>query len=146
MKKIIKNRVYDTATARKIGEWDNMPDIRDFNYCCEVLYCKKNGEYFLHGEGGPRSKYAKSIGLGNWSGSEQIIPLDYDSAREWAEEHLTVEEYEAEFGLPEEDDSQAQLTCTISAQSVALIRQTAQREGVTIAEIVERLAQSLKQA
>ena len=61
MKKIINGKLYDTSTAHLVGEWDNQlygnPD-----YAAESLYRKRTGEFFLHGEGGARSRYAQLVG------------------------------------------------------------------------------------
>ena len=103
MRKIIKNKVYDTKTARLQGEWSNDYGVRDFNYLEEALYLKKTGEFFLHGFGGGLSKYARSVGDG-WTGGEVITPLTYEDARDWAEDHLEAEDYEAIFGEVSEDD------------------------------------------
>ena len=84
MKKIISNKVYDTNTAQKLGDWDNGHYTNDFAYCAETLYRKKTGEYFLHGEGHALSKYASHSG--NSSGwGEKIIPMSYTEAQTWAE-------------------------------------------------------------
>ena len=66
MKKIIGGngkpwRRYDTETAKAVGSRDNGLSYRDFNHVEETLYRKKTGEFFLHGEGGPMTKYAKQI-------------------------------------------------------------------------------------
>ncbi|MBQ7418178.1 MAG: hypothetical protein IJV18_08890 [Acidaminococcaceae bacterium] len=101
MKKIINGKMYDTETAAFVGS-DEYSNPRDFHYCYEALYRKKSGEYFIYGEGGPLSKYRKSIDNHAWSGGESIIPMDIDLAREWAEEHLAADDYLDEFGEPEE--------------------------------------------
>lgn len=105
MKKIIKNKVYDTETARLQGEWWNGYSITDFHHLSQDLYLKKTGEFFLHITGGALTEYAKSTGDG-WSGGEEIIPLTYDEAKEWAEAHLDADEYEAIFGPVAEDDGE----------------------------------------
>lgn len=102
MKKIINGRRYDTSTARLIGEYSKAISSSDFSHFEESLYCKKTGEYFLAGEGGPMTKYARSSGQNEWSGGSEILPITADDAREWAEKHLTAEEYEAEFGATAE--------------------------------------------
>ena len=61
MKKIINGKVYDTETAQVLGSWSNMSD-RSFERIDETLYRKRTGEFFLHGEGGPMSRYAVQIG------------------------------------------------------------------------------------
>jgi hypothetical protein len=101
MKMIIKGKKYDTETAEFLGSdshlWPN-----DLDFWKEELYRKKTGEFFLYGEGGARSKYGKEVSTNSWSGSETIIPLTEDRARNWAENHLSVEKYEEIFGEVEE--------------------------------------------
>ena len=99
MKKIINGRKYDTETATKIDVWDN--NRAGFSFCYEALYCKKTGEFFLHGAGGPMSKYAESCGDNRTTG-ETIIPLTEQRAKEWMENHSTAEDYERVFGEVEE--------------------------------------------
>ena len=97
MKKYIDGKCYDTETAKYIGSASYLYPS-DFHYWEEKLYQKKKtGEYFLYGEGGPASKYAVAIDQNSWTGGEKIIPLTKEEAREWAEEHLSAEKYEAEF-------------------------------------------------
>lgn len=103
MKKIINGKRYDTTTARYVGGWNNNRGFRDFSHCYEDLYCKKTGEYFLYGAGGPMSKYAESTGQNQWSGGEDIVLMTAEEAREWAEEKLPPEKYEAEFTVIEDE-------------------------------------------
>ena len=105
MKEIIAGKVYNTDTARLQGEYGNSHSISDFRHVREDLYLKKTGEFFLHGAGGPMSKYAEPLDNG-WTGSEEIIPLTYDEAKEWAEAHLEADEYEAIFGPVSEGDGE----------------------------------------
>lgn len=145
MKKIINNRKYDTDTATMVGEWANMYDIRDFAYYSETLYRKRNGEYFLFGSGNARSKYAASLGNNSWGGSDQIIPLTYDAAREWAERCMDADEYEAEFGAVSEDDSDQSVVLSVRvspAAKAALDRATAQT-GRSKGDIVSELLLAL---
>ena len=101
MRKIIDGKMYNTETAAKVGEWNN-GRYGDFEFVSETLYRKRTGEYFLHGEGGAMSKYAESCGQNQWQGGASIIPIGKGYAREWAERHLSVDEYIAEFGEPDE--------------------------------------------
>lgn len=139
MKKIINGKVYDTESAKLIGEWDNGRYGRDFGRCAEDLYQKRTGEFFLHGGGGPMSKYAVSHGDNEWSGGEKIIPLSYDAAREWAESHLPAEEYEAIFGAVQEDDSRVTITLSLSASSVELAKRAAAQAGISLSSYIEGL-------
>lgn len=102
MKKIINGLVYDTNTAKEIGEWSNGYAVSDFKHIRETLYKKRTGEYFLYGRGGPMSKYAMETGSNSWSGGEKIIPLEYERARKWGEDSLDADDYIAEFGDPGE--------------------------------------------
>lgn len=135
MKKIINNKVYDTSTAREIG-CNSYSNPRDFHYWCETLYCKRTGEYFLHGEGGPASKYAERIEQNSWSGGEQIIPLTYENARKWAEENLTADEYENEFGAVTEDGTAETVNISMPAALIAKIRRKAQGEGISVSKVI----------
>lgn len=139
MKKVINGKMYDTATAELVGSWDNGRYGRDFGRCSEDLYRKRTGEFFLHGDGGPMTKYAVSCGDNEWSGSSKIIPLTYKAAQEWAEEHLDGEEYEAIFGEIVEDDSRVNQTISLSATVVELARRRAAQQGVNLSSYIESL-------
>lgn len=102
MKKVIKGKMYDTDTAKKVAEYSASCGRGDFYYYEEELYRKKTGEYFLYGDGNAASKYSKRCGQNEWCGSEAIIPLTEKEAKEWAEEHLDGDEYCGIFGVPEE--------------------------------------------
>ena len=102
MKKIINGKKYDTDTAKEVGYDNNGSLCSDFSYIEETLYKKKTGEFFLCGKGGAVTKYAECK-PGEFSRSgEAIVPLKEDEAKKWAEDHLTVEEYEKIFGEVEE--------------------------------------------
>jgi len=130
MKKIIKNRVYDTITAKEVGCRSN--GETGIDRVEETLYVKKTGEYFLHGHGGARTKYAVYDSCGGSSGSDKIIPMTYDEAREWAQEHLEADEYIAIFGDPEEESGTEIISISLPKAMAARIRREAQQEGITI--------------
>lgn len=102
MKKIIDGKLYNTETARKLGEYENMMDVRNLAYCYEALYLKKTGEYFLFGEGGPESIYGKPDGRNEWRGNWDIRPQTEESAKRWSEDYLDADEYIGIWGEPEE--------------------------------------------
>lgn len=140
MKKIISGRKYDTDTARLVAEWESgYPG--DFQHFTETLYKKRTGEYFIHGVGGPASKYARSAGLNSWSGGSAIIPQDYESAREWSEAHLDPDEYEAEFGEVTEGESiiYARVPAAAKAKLERYCQQTGQTKGDVIAELIDKI-------
>lgn len=139
MKKVIKNKVYDTDTAQRLGDYAPNPYRSDFHYFCETLYRKKTGEFFLHGEGNAASKYARSCGQNETCWGEKIIPLTYEAAQQWAEEHLDGDSYIEAFGEPEEDGSTEVLSISMPASAAAKIRQLAGQEGKTLsAFLVEK--------
>lgn len=136
MKKIIKNKVYDTETAQRLAEYEPNPYQSDFSYFCETLYRKKTGEFFLHGEGNAASKYSRSCGQNERCGGEQIIPMTYAESQKWAEEHLDGDDYIAIFGEPEEDDTCTKLTLSMSASQVAKLKQLAAQNGQQVGEFI----------
>ena len=136
MRKIIEGKLYDTETARMVGEWANAGSWRDFNHMEEQLYRKRTGEFFLYGEGGPATKYAVSAGQNTWSGGSRIIPLSYENARQWAEEHLDAEEYAEIFGMPDESDEKVALNVMIPADLAAMLRTRAAEQGESLTSLV----------
>lgn len=143
MKKIINNKRYDTETAREIG-YDSYSNRSDFAYWCETLYCKRTGEYFIYGEGGPASKYAETVGQNEWCGGERIIPMSYENARDWAERHLDADDYEKEFGEVAEDDSTETVTISLPASTIAKIRRKAQESGTSVSGIIGELVAGIE--
>lgn len=103
MKKIILGVKYDTTTAKKICEDVYQNCFRDDpEFFSETLYQKKNGEFFLYLAGGAESVYRKSNGDAFVAG-EEIIPLDEEGAKSFAQENLDGDSYEALFGEVSED-------------------------------------------
>lgn len=138
MKKIINGKVYDTDTAKMVGSWDNGHPANDFAYCSEELYRKKTGEFFLNGEGGALSRYANHSGDNSGWGDE-IIPLTYNAAQEWAEKHLDGDGYCAIFGEPDANSEDVTLGIRVSAAAAAKLKREASMQGITQAALLERL-------
>lgn len=134
MKKIINGKVYETEKATKIGEYDNGGGWRDFNHIEETLYRKRTGEYFLHGEGGPMTQYARRDGSG-WTGSATIIPYSYEDARKWAEKNMDADAYEAEFGEVTEEETVA-IHVKIPSAADNKLRTEAAKRGISITALV----------
>lgn len=142
MKKIINGKVYDTDKARALAYAESG---EGFSHWREELYQKRTGEFFLYGVGGASSRYAVATGMNEWNGGDKIIPLDMDSARKWAEEHLDADRYAEIFGLPDEDAEPVALHMQLPAQIVAAARQRAAEDGCSLTALVERaLADYLK--
>ena len=80
-----------------------------------------------------------SVGQGNWSGSEQIIPLTWENAKEWAESHLEADAYEKAFGEVVEDESRTTVTLSLSAGAVETAKRAAAQAGVSLSAYIESL-------
>ena len=137
MKKIINGKSYDTEKAAEVGCWSNNRSARDFGHCTETLYRKRTGEYFLYGEGGPMSKYRRAVDQNSWRGGEDITPLTVEEARRWAEENLSADEYEKEFGEVSEDDSRTVLSITMNAGLAEKLRREAAKAEMTLSAYIE---------
>ena len=92
------NQHYDTETAQLLGQYDNGKAQRDAGHMTEALYRTPEGEYFLFGQGGKSSCYARVCSCGNRDNGARILPITAQRAQGWAQEHLTAEEYAALFG------------------------------------------------
>lgn len=138
MKKIIKGKLYDTDTAKKVGYWSNGRGYRDFTFCEESLYRKRTGEFFLYGSGGPSSRYSQRVDQNCWSGGEDIIPMSAPAARDWAEEHLDADDYAAIFGMPDEGTDEKETLCVqLPADLMARLRAGASDAGKSLTAHVE---------
>lgn len=139
MKKIIENKIYDTSTAKEVASWSDGLSFRDFTHVEETLYQKRTGEFFLHGAGGPSTRYAVSAGLNSWTGGEKIIPLTWEAAREWAEGHLDADDYQQIFGEVVEDDSRTVVTLSLSASALERAKRAAAQAGVSLSAYIESM-------
>lgn len=139
MKKIIEGSSYDTKTARMIAEADG--NRGSFSQFDETLYCTKGGKYFLHGEGGPMSRWSRQVAQNEWTGGEGIEPLTPDEAGEWLERFGYTKEYEQEFGPAEEavSDEKKRTTLYIEVDLLKKMKLEAAETGTTATEIVNQM-------
>lgn len=141
MHKIIANKVYDTDTAKALGNWQ-----RGFSsekgYISETLYMKKTGEYFLHGEGGPRSRYAQRVAPNTWGYGERIIPISEEEAHSWAENHLTSASYDLVFGTVVDDESLSSVTLKLKSSTTEKLHRIARKRGLLLSQMAEELISS----
>ncbi|MCB1819600.1 MAG: hypothetical protein KDI77_16905 [Gammaproteobacteria bacterium] len=86
MKQVIDGKLFNTETAERVAHDDNSLPVNDFNNWDETLYRTKNGRWFVHGRGGPLTRYAEAVGNG-WTGGQEIRPLTETQARTWCEDH-----------------------------------------------------------
>lgn len=137
MKKIIKGKMYDTDTARLVGASGHGLRYGDFDWTEEALYCKRTGEYFFHGAGGAGSCYAQSTGVNSWSGGAVIRPMSVSDARTWAENNLTADEFQQEFGAVAEDESRTVLSISMRADIADIARRKAADAGLSLSAYIE---------
>ena len=143
MKKIIKGKLYDTTTAKELGWWENIQDVRNFSHFSETLYRKRTGEFFLYGKGGPSTKYSQRVDQNCWSGGEDIIPVSAENARSWAEERLDADDYEKIFGPVSEDEEDILITFKASAAQDRKLADMAAERGTSKSELLRSLIDSL---
>ena len=98
----------------------------------------------MYGQGGPMSRYAQTTGQNEWSGGEQIQPLTVENARQWAEQHLSADEYGSIFGEITEDDNKKNATFSISRDAIELLARMAAETGKTRSELVEEMIRNCK--
>lgn len=97
MKAIIKSKLYDTRTAKFIGDYDNSKMGSDLFYYEENLYKKKTGEFFIYAIGGAGSAVAEQTD-GLYVDGSKIYPITEEEAKEWVELHLSADTYIELFG------------------------------------------------
>lgn len=135
MKKIINHVRYNTDTAKKLGSWQ-IDTESDLDRCEEALYRTKSGKFFIHGTGGPRTRYASPRGDGGWCSGEAIVPIGEDAARQWAEKKLPADEYEMVFGEVSEDVNDIQATVYIPAALAAKLYARLDEENCSRNELI----------
>ncbi|NEG90493.1 hypothetical protein [Bifidobacterium aerophilum] len=111
MYKRINTRAYNTDTAKELAHVERG---EGYGWYEETLYRKRNGEYFIYGYGYAASKYAAPCPGGGSQAGEDIVPLDYDQALDWAEQHLDGGEVDGIFGPSDENDKSQERTVTLS--------------------------------
>lgn len=143
MEKIINGKRYNTETAELIAERTN--NLRSFDYIHEELYRKRTGEFFISGEGGARSKYARRIEQNTWSDGWALVPITDEEAKTWLEEHSDAETYERCFAVDEEDDGLVRLNVNITQEDSEKIRSYARRCGKSVADVVRMMIAQLEE-
>lgn len=138
MQTTIANRHYDTDTAKALGNWQR-GYTSDKGHISETLYVTEAGEYFLHGEGGPRSRYAQRVAPNTWGYGERIIPMTVEEAHDWAESHLTESAHDTAFKPEGELGNQTSITLKLRTATVEKLQKLAREQGVQPSELVDAL-------
>ena len=87
MRTTINSLTYNTETADELASDSSAGGRNDFRHWEETLYRTQKGNHFLHGTGGPMSRYAEACGDNSYGGGSAIVPLTEAEALEWCEEH-----------------------------------------------------------
>lgn len=104
MKAIIEGKRYDTEASELIGEAGSNGSRSDFGYWEAGLYRSPRAKrWFLAGEGGPLTQWARRSSGGMRGYGSGIIPLSDGEALAWAEQHLPADVIEDVFGDMIED-------------------------------------------
>ena len=124
MKKIIKGRQLNTATAKMVGTAmiDADKDI------VETLYRTKSATYFIH------NVYRKST-TGKLEVGEDIHLVSADEAKEWAKKWLTEIEYNEYFGENTSDET-VTITVNITSKAFQTLKREKELTGDTYGEII----------
>jgi len=140
MKKIIDGKLYNTDTANELGYYTDGSNWSDFRHVEETLYRKRTGEFFLYGEGGPMTQYAKACGQNEWTGGDLITPMTEESARKWAEDRLSADDYEKIFGEVSEDDPDHKvLSANLPIKSYNRLKSMSTEAGKSMSAILSEL-------
>jgi len=99
---IINGKRYNTETAEEVAS-DSYLHASDFRHYLEVLYKTAKGAWFLHGVGGPMTRWGKGSMQDGRSGGEGVILMSGDEARAWLEAKDEVGALEQHFGGELED-------------------------------------------
>lgn len=82
MYKVINGKRYNTETAQLISR---VTVGTGMSWTDERLYRKRSGEYFLAGEGGAMSRYAKRTEDNTYTNGRDIVPVSIEQAKKWVE-------------------------------------------------------------
>lgn len=138
MEKIIKGKRYNTATAEAVAEHEYLYRS-DFEWVHEILYQKRTGEYFLWGEGGPKSKYRKKVEQRVFVDGEGIKPLTIDEAKAFVEKYGTPEEYEKLFIIDEWDDETVPLNIYLPTPTFQRLKMASVEQKISMTQLVSEL-------
>lgn len=138
MQQTIAGKVYDTETAKAMGNWQRGLSS-DRAYISETLYLTTAGLYFLHGEGGSRSRYAQRTAPNTWGYGERIMPMDEEEAHAWAENHLTDNIYDKAFGANAHEETLTPLLIRLRPAVIERLTQAAREQNCSPVSLAESL-------
>lgn len=136
MQRRIKTQMYDTNTARLIGEYINHINDETVH---EILYKKRTGEYFLCIKPEKSDNNVFSI-------QESIQPISYTKAKEWfkkankTDKDLATDDvYNYEFGIPTKSEEREMTTIKLSRLAKRKLERMSIKQGISQSKIIEKL-------
>lgn len=129
MLRLIDGKWYDTDKARLVGSDCN--GKRGDDYACERLYRKRGGAFFLERQMGEHED--------SFAHTDELYPMDYDKAREWAQAHLPHDVYAGEFCPPGGNATKKTLQLRVTPRAKAIALREAARRGTSLSQYVESL-------
>ncbi|MCL2757320.1 MAG: hypothetical protein FWD43_04485 [Coriobacteriia bacterium] len=125
---VIKNRVYDTATAKAIAEYKH-------GSITQTLYRKKTGEYFAHFYDSSAHDDDRRAG---WAGKDKIAPYDFETAKIWAELYLGEEKRDELFKGVVSSEETVVMTVKIKKPAAAKLRKLQSETGESVSQLFEK--------
>jgi hypothetical protein len=92
MRNIINRKIYDTETAELIFDTSNRNGVSDFGFERSGLYRTTRGAWFLAGNGGPMSRFSRTLSDRSRTEGSGCIPLTPADALSELERHNAAEE------------------------------------------------------
>jgi hypothetical protein len=92
MRNIINRKIYDTETAELIFDTSNRNGVSDFGFERSGLYRTTRGAWFLAGNGGPMSRFSRTLSDRSRTEGSGCIPLTPADALAELERHNAAEE------------------------------------------------------
>ena len=132
MRSVLKNKIYDTKTAKLIGECEK-PSYGGDSLVVERLYRKRTGEHFLCVSGGLSKQFVPRRFKDPY-----IVPLDYKEAFTWARDSLDRKVFDEEFDA-DAMYGYATLSIRVSARAARVLDLWVSRTGETKGDAVDRL-------
>lgn len=86
MRKVIDGLIFDSEEAELVTKYENGFYPSEFKYLEETLYRTSKGAFFIHGEGGAATEYARPIGDGSTkTNGEDLRYLTPEEVLGWLE-------------------------------------------------------------
>ena len=143
----LDNKFYDIEKAtplctveKTFGEYYGKNPDDDWT---ETLYKKKNGEYFVFGQGGKNSPYSKIEDGKVVSGFRYEIWLqsNYNSARNWV--HSNCPKKLEEIFMEDEDSKQKITSLMLTPKARRNLKRKAREQNKSMSEIIREWAEAL---